>query len=157
MKTNQILVLGLLFLATTFNLNAQDGNIPLNEPNYNKPRLFNLLPARIEMSAAKLQELIGTPNGQTAQIPVAADQATEIAGEVISAVSKYNNIIQSVVIRCSDFEGARLTLSKVNMPDGTTKFTGRIVSIRHGDLYQLEQENGTWALVKKNFYDLVNE
>ena len=157
MKNNQILVLGLLFLATTFNLNAQDGNIPLNEPNYNKPRLFNLLPARIEMSAAKLQELIGTPNGQTAQIPVAADQATEIAGEVISAVSKYNNTIQSVVIRCSDFEGARLTLSKVNMPDGTTKFTGRIVSIRHGDLYQLEQENGTWALVKKNFYDLVNE
>jgi hypothetical protein len=157
MKNNQILVLGLLFLATTFNLNAQDGNIPLNEPNYNKPRLFNLLPARIEMSTAKLQELIGTPNGQTAQIPVAADQATEIAGEVIGAVSKYNNTIQSVVIRCSDFDGARLTLSKVNMPDGTTKFTGRIISIRHGDLYQLEQENGTWALVKKNFYDLVNE
>lgn len=157
MKTNQILVLGLLFLAATFNLNAQDANIPLNEPNYNKPRLFNLLPARIEMTAAKLQELVGTPNGQATQIPVAADQSTEIIGEVISAVTKYNSAIQSVVIRCSDFDGARLTLSKVNLPDGTTKFTGRIISIRHGDLYQLEQENGTWALVKKNFYDLVNE
>jgi len=157
MKTNQILVLGLLFLAATFNLNAQDANIPLNEPNYNKPRLFNLLPARIEMSAAKLQELIGTPNGQPAQITVASEQNIEINGDVISAVSKYNNAIQSVVIRCSDFDGARLTLSKVNMPDGTTKFTGRIISIRHGDLYQLEQENGAWALVKKNFYDLVNE
>ena len=157
MKTNQILVLGLLLLATTFNLNAQDANVPLNEPNYNKPRLFNLLPARIEMSAAKLQELIGTPNGQPAQIPVTSDQYSQITGEVISAVSKYNNDIQSVVIRCSDFDGARLTLSKVNMPDGTSKFTGRIISLRHGDLYQLEQANGSWALVKKNFYDLVNE
>jgi len=157
MKTNQILVLGLLFLAATFNLNAQDANIPLNEPNYNKPRLFNLLPARIELTAAKLQELVGTPNGQPAQITATNDQSAEINGDVISAVTKYNSAIQSVVIRCSDFDGARLTLSKVNLPDGTTKFTGRIISIRHGDLYQLEQENGTWALVKKNFYDLVNE
>lgn len=157
MKNNQILVVGLLILATAFNLNAQDANIPLNEPNYNKPQLFNLLPTRIEMSAAKLEELIGKPNGQATQIAVNSDQSTEIAGEVISAVSKYNNTIQSVVIRCSDFEGARLTLSKVNMPDGSTKFTGRIISMRHGDLYRLEQENGTWALVKKNFYDVVNE
>jgi hypothetical protein len=76
---------------------------------------------------------------------------------VISAVSKYNNTIQSVVIRCADFDGARLTLSKVNMPDGTTKYTGRIISIRHGDLYQLIQEDAGWVLVKKNFYDLINE
>jgi hypothetical protein len=43
------------------------------------------------------------------------------------------------------------------MPDGTTKYTGRIISIRHGDLYQLIQEDAGWVLVKKNFYDLINE
>jgi hypothetical protein len=156
MKIRQILVAGLL-LAAAFNVHAQDGNIPLNEPNYNKPLLFNLLPARIDLSAAKLEQLIGTPNGQPTQIPVASEQNPEITGEVIGAVAKYNNAIQSVVIRCIGFDGARLTLSKVNLPDGTAKYTGRILSIRYGDLFQLEQENGNWALVKKNFYALINE
>ena len=156
MKTNQILVLGLLLLATAFNANAQDPTIPLNEPNYNKPRIFNTMPDRIEITPEKLEQLIATPNGQTANIPVNG-QAGEVAGDVISAVTKYNNAIKSVVIRCTEFDGARLTLSKVNMPDGTTKFTGRIISIRHGDLYQLVQEDAGWVLVKKNFYDLINE
>ena len=156
MKTNQILVLGLLLLATAFNANAQDPTIPLNEPNYNKPRIFNTMPDRIEITPEKLNQLIATPNGQAANIAFNA-QAGEIDGDVISAVSKYNNTIQSVVIRCADFDGARLTLSKVNMPDGTTKYTGRIISIRHGDLYQLIQEDAGWVLVKKNFYDLINE
>jgi hypothetical protein len=156
MKTNQILVLSLLLLTTAFNANAQDPTIPLNEPNYNKPRIFNTMPDRIEITPEKLNELIATPNGQAANIPFNA-QAGEIDGDVISAVSKYNNTIQSVVIRCADFDGARLTLSKVNMPDGTTKYTGRIISIRHGDLYQLIQEDAGWVLVKKNFYDLINE
>lgn len=156
MKTNQILVLGLLLLATAFNLNAQDANVPLNEPNYNKPRMFNTMPTRIEITPEKIQQLIATPNGQNANIPFNT-QGGAIDGDVISAVSKYNNAIQSVVIRCADFDGARLTLSKVTLPDGSTKFTGRIISLRHGDLYQLVQEDAGWVLVKKNFYDLINE
>ena len=155
MKTNQILVLGLLLLAAAFQVNAQDNNIPLNEPNYNKPRMFNTMPTRIEITPEKLNQLIATPNGQTAAIPFNGQE--EIHGDVISAVTKYNNAIQSVVIRCADFDGARLSISKVNMPDGTTNFTGRIISLRHGDLYQLIQEDAGWVLVKKNFYDLINE
>lgn len=156
MKTNQILILGLLLLATAFQLNAQDPNIPLNEPNYNKPRAFNALPTRIEITPEKLQQLIATPNGQAANLPFNT-QGGAIDGDVVSAVSKYNNTIQSVVIRCQDFEGARLTLSKITLPDGSTKYTGRIMSLRHGDLYQLVEEDGGMVLVKKNFYDLINE
>lgn len=137
-------------------MNAQDANVPLNEPNYNKPRMFNTMPARIEITPEKMQQLIATPNGQNANIPFNT-QGGAIDGDVISAVSKYNNAIQSVVIRCAAFDGARLTLSKVTLPDGSTKFTGRIISLSHGDLYQLVQEDAGWVLVKKNFYDLINK
>jgi hypothetical protein len=67
------------------------------------------------------------------------------------------NNIHSVVIRSRNFNGATLTLSSSAQPNGTVKFTGRIISFQHGDLYELQNQNNQYILIKKNFYDLINE
>jgi RecB family endonuclease NucS len=42
--------------------------------------------------------------------------------------------------------------------DGTVKYNGRLMTdFQHGDLFVLQQKDGGFALVKKNFYDVINE
>ena len=76
-------------------------------------------------------------------------------GQVISRSD--DNTIHSVVIRSANFNGATLTLSSSAQPNGTVKFTGRIISFQHGDAYELQNQNDQYILIKKNFYDLMNE
>jgi len=156
-KNQSLFVVSLLMLFAALGANAQAPTPPLNEPNYNKPRLFDNLPERIVIGSEKLQQLIATPFGEATKIAFDNGQSSEIDGTVISNVSKYNQTVQSVVIRCTRFDGARLTISKITLPDGTIQYSGRIISFQHGDLYQLHQADSGWVLVKRNFYDLVNE
>ena len=136
---------------------AQDQQAPVNEPNLNKPRLFSNLPDKIKLNITDFNALLGTPLGNSTRLNLSTDNSLRFEGEVISAVSKYDNKIQTVVIRSSNFNGANLTLSRIVGSDGQVKYRGRIVSFAHGDLYELENLNGQYQLVKKNFYDLINE
>lgn len=136
---------------------AQENKAPVNEPDLNKPRLFTGLPERIQLSADDISNLFGNPLGRAATLKLTDDNRFQFEGEVISSSSKYENRIQSVVIRSTNFNGANLTLSKITGSDGSVKYRGRIISFAHGDLYELENQNGQYVLVKKNFYDLINE
>jgi hypothetical protein len=78
-------------------------------------------------------------------------------GEVVSAVSKYQNSITSVVIRSSNFPNTQFTISRITENDGSIRYTGRIFSMKNADLYELKNNNGNYILVKRNFYDLINE
>jgi hypothetical protein len=61
------------------------------------------------------------------------------------------------VIRSGNFNGATLTLSSSAQTNGAVRFTGRIISFQHGDVYELQNQNNQYILIKKNFYDLINE
>jgi hypothetical protein len=61
------------------------------------------------------------------------------------------------VIRSGNFNGATLTLSSSAQPDGAVKFTGRIISFKHGDAYELQNQNDQYILIKRNYYELINE
>jgi hypothetical protein len=54
------------------------------------------------------------------------------------------------------FPGARFTLTQLSKEDGVKEYAGRIISFQHGDAYLLEKEGDTYFLVKKGFYDLIN-
>lgn len=133
-------------------LSAQD-LVPINEPNHKRPLLFKSLPEKISFKPSELQNLIDGAEGRSVRVPMGS---AALEGKVISAVTKYNNI-KSVVIRCSNFNGATLTLSSSTKRDGTVKITGRLMSIQHSDLYELEKVDDQYVLVKKNYYDLINE
>jgi hypothetical protein len=137
---------------------AQNNNpIPVNEPDLNKPKLFQGMPDNIPVSLDNLNGLINGQPGLAISLSLSATAPLHFEGEVVSAASKYGNSIRSVVIRSTNFNGARFTISKITGEDGTTLYRGRILSLQHGDLYELQNKNGNYSLVKKNFYDLVNE
>lgn len=158
MKNLKFLGLCLLCLTVCARVSAQQ-KAPINEPDYNKPRLFSELPDRIPVDIQELKNMLsGTVEaGRQMHLPFADKQLAGLNGKVVSQASKYDNKIRTLIIRSSNFSGATLTLSSSTNQDGTVNYIGRIISFNHGDLYELEKQNDQYVLVKKNYHDLVNE
>ena len=150
------LLLAGTFLCSLF-AQSQTNRPPVNEPDYNKPHLFDALPARIPITTAELNNVLDAPVGKATTLTLKTDNPVAFSGEVVSVSDKMDANVQSVVLRSTNFEGARLTISRIRNEDGTLSFTGRIISFKHGDLFELRNESGSYVLVKRNFYDLVNE
>ena len=154
MKNLQLQGLCLLFILTCATSFAQH-KIPVNEPDQNKPRLFTSLPDKIPVDINTLQSLVNTEAGKTVSLRLGSNELSDFTGQVVSKAN--DNTIHSVVIRSANFNGATLTLSSSAQPNGTVKFSGRIISFQHGDAYVLQSQNNQYILIKKNFYDLINE
>jgi hypothetical protein len=141
----------ILACATSYGQNT----IPVNEQDQNKPRLFTTLPDKVPVDINTLQTLINAEAGKTVSLRLGSNELSSFTGQVVSKAD--DNTIHSVVIRSANFNGATLTLSSSAQPNGTVKFTGRIISLKHGDAYELQNQNNQYLLIKKNFYDLINE
>lgn len=158
MKNLRTTLLCACTLFTGFYASAQ-ATSPVNEPDYNKPKLFSTLPDRIPVEASLLNEMIAKQPGQSAGISLSNDVLVpaNFEGTIVSAASKYENKIRSVVIRSSNYDGATFAITRIVGDNGTVTFTGRIISLKYGDLYELKEKEGTYVLLKKSYYDLVNE
>jgi hypothetical protein len=152
------LVKGFIFLSVIFigvKLNAQNPPVPVREPDMNRPSLFQNLPEKISCRVNDLAALLQSEVGQT--ISFSFTNSINFQGTVSSVATKFENTLQSVVIRSTNFPGAALSFSKLIKDDGTVSYIGRIISFQHGDAYEITNENGQYYFVKKDFYDLVNE
>ena len=136
---------------------AQNQKIPINEPDYNKPKLFENLPDKIPVSLDNITSLFNSSVGRPVNISLAEGRQFQFEGQVVSTASKFENTLQSIVVRSTNYNGATLTVSRITSPEGIVTYTGRIISFQHGDLYELQNKDGIYTLVKRNFYDLVNE
>jgi hypothetical protein len=134
-------------------LSAQ--NPPVREPDMNRPSLFQNLPEKITCRINDLSALLQSEIGRTVSFSFAEN--TVFQGVVSSVANKFENTLQSVVIRSTNFPGAALSFSKLTKEDGTISYVGRIISFQHGDAYEITMENGQYFFIKKGFYDLVNE
>lgn len=147
-------------LCMSFSLfaSAQTDHVQLNQPDLNKPLLFASLPDRIPVSTGYLDGLFTMSKGVAVSITTSEDAlASRIEGEVVSMGSKYNDRLQSVVIRSTNYNGARFTVSRYTDEQGVVSYSGRIISFQHGDAYELKNEAGNLFLIKRKFYSLVNE
>lgn len=137
---------------------AQD-RVVLREPDQNKPRLFANFPDKISIETHELESLFSNTaaRGTNTKLDFIEKKIPGFNGKIISATSKYNNTVRSVVVRSTRFNGATLTLSSFTTTDGTVRYSGRIVSFKHGDLFVLEKRNDNYYLIKKKFDELVNE
>ena len=153
MKNLKIHVLCMTFIFCCIITSAQKTII--NEPVLNKPKLFQNLPGDIQIKPVQLEGVLDYQVGQTVNINLGP--GFHFHGQVVSTASKYENSIQSIVIASTNYNGARLTLSKLTNPDESVTYTGRIISFQHGDLFELTNRGNQYYLVKKKFYDLVNE
>ena len=128
---------------------------PVREPDMNRPSLFQSLPDKISCRITELTSLLQSETGNAVSISFTGN--SNFQGVVSSVASKFENTLQSIVIRSTNFPGAVLSFSKITKEDGTVSYVGRIISFQHGDAYEINQENGQYFFVKKGFYDLVNE
>jgi hypothetical protein len=128
-----------------------------SDPNSNKPKLFQSLPENISVSVDNLNNLVNTPVGNSVSVNLSDATKFQFEGQVVSSSTKEDNNIQTVVIRSTNYNGARLTLSRITNADGTITYSGRVLSFQHGDLLELKNQNGHFILVKRKFNDLVNE
>jgi len=135
----------------------QDLPVPLNEPDYNKPLLFRSLPDSIPVNIFNFDRAVSYLPGEDVSVNISDNIQFPFNGKVMSAASKYGNSIQSVVIKSNVYDGAGLTISKITETNGNIVFTGRIVSMKSGDLFELVNVNSNYFLVKRKFYDLINE
>ena len=135
---------------------SQDAPVP-REPNYNKPELFASLPENIKVDINRLKSLLNYSIGDAISSNLTSENTFAFTGQVVSTASKYNNTIQSVVIRSANYNGASLIFTRITNEDGSTGFTGRILSFEHGDAYELQQKDGNYEFVKKKFHQIVNE
>ena len=150
------LVRGIICLSIFFiclETNAQTP--PVREPDTNRPTLFQNLPDKINCRINDLSALLQSETGSTVSIAFADN--INFQGVVSSVASKFDNSLQSIVIRSTNFSGAALSFSKIIKQDGTVSYAGRILSFQHGDAYEISLENGQYYFIKKGFYDLVNE
>lgn len=156
MKNLRTAILCAVLALGTLGVNAQN-DVPVNQPDYNKPRLFNNLPDRMVIGTDRMESLLSLSVGDPVSFTLTGSAAGQFNGEVISASTKYSNSIQTVVIRSTNFSGATLTISRVHNEEGNVSYTGRLLSIQHGDLLELKLQGTEYVLAKKGFYDLVNE
>jgi hypothetical protein len=145
----------IFFFTTSF---AQD-RVQLNEPDHSKPSLFKDLPDKIPVEVSELNSLLShtASKGTAIKNNFLDKKLPGFNGQLISATSKYNNTLRSVVVKSTRFNGATLTFSSSTTTDGTARYTGRIVSFKHDDAYVLEKHNDQYFFVKKRFHELVSE
>jgi hypothetical protein len=130
--------------------------VPVNEPDPNKPKLFDAIPAQVHVNMTTLNSLFNGFSGQSVDLDLSDNTPFRFVGEIRELASKYDNRIQTVVIRSVNYPGAVLTISKIASTQGS-RYEGRIISFGHGDLFQLQHINGSYVLVKRDFYHLINE
>jgi hypothetical protein len=146
-----------LFTFMAFASQAQETKIPLNEPDYNRAKIFQHLPASIDVEINAMRSLLSASRGQSVFADISTDASFRLEGDVVSTDDKTDASVSSVVIRLTNYPGARLTFTKAVYPDGQIVYSGRIISFQYGDAYELKEQQGKFSLVRKNFYDLVNE
>ena len=157
MKNLRTTALCVCIMLYSFCSSGQNAKIPINEPDLNKPKLFENMPDKIPVSLDNLNRLLNESVGRTVNISLSEGRQFQFEGQVVSKASKYENSIQSVVVRSTNYNGATLTISRITNTEGVVSYTGRIMSFAHGDLYELQKQDGNFVLVKRKFYDLVNE
>jgi len=155
MKTFKTIAITALFGLSCLYSGAQE-NLPVNNnPDYNKPKLFDDLPQKMPLTISDMESLFDLPVGT----PVMAKltKSFPFKGTIVSKSGGTETSIRSVVIKSSTRQDAVLTFTKIKNTDGTYTYRGRIISNKSIDAYEIVKENDQYILQKKNYYEMVRE
>jgi hypothetical protein len=157
MKFLKTSALGVLLSVCMLQVAAQQDTkkLPVSQYDYNKPKLFKDLPDRINVPLKNFDNVFDFEVGKSVDLPFASN--FQFSGTVVSKAEDVASNVKSIVIKSTNKVGATLALSRMINPDNTISYRGRIMSFKHGDAYEIANENGSYYLVKKGLYDLYEE
>lgn len=153
MKKLKASALGVLLAVCFLHSEAQDQKIPLNEPDHNKPKLFNHLPQKMTLKLSEVESVFNYAVGAVVNVKITDNLLFQ--GTVVS--KSEDATVKSIVVRSANLQGVAFTFSKTTKEDGSFNYVGRIMSRNSGDAYEVKTENGQYILQKKNLYDLIAE
>jgi hypothetical protein len=151
MKSIKAFVL-LLLVSLCTRASAQEA--PFTKAPPDKPDLFKQYNNRIPFTQDEINKVFNFAAGQTVSINLAP--GFKVDGIVVTAEDKPGNI-RAVLIESSNFPGARFVISRTKMKDNTLHYVGHLLSMQHGDLYELRTENNQYFLIKKKFNEAIME
>lgn len=154
MKTLKTIAICVSFSHSYFFSAAQE-KIPLNQPDYSKPKIFEDLPEKMNLTISGMESLFELSAGT----PVVAKLTRNFyfKGTVISKSGSTATDVRSVVIRSSARQGAVLTFTRIANEDGSWVYKGRIINRKSIDAYEIVKENDHYVLEKKNYYEMITE
>jgi hypothetical protein len=121
--------------------------VPVNQHPVEKPALFSQLPDKFSCSEAALQNLFkSSVNSQLSSVQL--NDQLPVSGTVLEKVI-VTKVQTSINIRCANYHDALLNISRITQPDGSIKFTGRIVHPAYGDVLLLTGDKGQYYFVKQ--------
>ena len=155
MKTLKTIAICALLSMSYFYSGAQENLPVVNQPDYNKPKLFEDLPQKMNLTISDMESLfdlsVGTP------VMAKLTKSFHFKGTIVSKSGGAETSIRSVVIKSTTRQGAVLTFTKITNTDGTYAYRGRIISKESIDAYEIVKENDQYILQKKNYYEMVRE
>jgi hypothetical protein len=158
MKNRFINAICVCLMLSSIAAQGQTQDIPVNEPNLNKPLLFSNLPDTIPVKIDNLKALLYASQGTVVDVNMSDNVGFQFKGEISSVNTENRDSQQTFILRSSNYPGATLTFSKlINKSDNSFSLAGRIISLQHGDLFELVSVSGQYNLIKRKFYDLINE
>lgn len=134
---------------------AQGTPLPVNEPDYNKPKIFTDLPERLNLKLANLEAALDLPVG--ASVNTAIANGFTLNGTVVSKSNPADPSVKSIVIKSSTRKEATFTFTRITRQDGSTSYLGRMVSKGAGDALEIVKEGTSYIIRKKAYHDIINE
>lgn len=144
-----------LLLVSYFQSAAQGSTPPVNEPDYNKPKLFSDLPAELPLRLSDMEALLNLAEG--AQVNVTIATGFTLVGTVVSKSNPADAFVKTIVIKSLTRQGASFTFTRIKNEDGSFSYTGRMMSNGAGDALVIVKEGANYIIRKKGYYDLINE
>lgn len=142
-----------LFLIFCIQASAQTSPVPVNEPDYNKPKIFADLPNQMTIRVVDAEKLFGLRAGTSSSVQLTDELF--LKGTVVS--NGESNGMRTIIIRATNRNNAVFTFTRITSEDGTTSYAGRIMSRDNGDAFLIKKEDNAFVLKKINLYDLISE
>jgi hypothetical protein len=134
---------------------AQGSAPPVNEPDYNKPKLFSDLSDNLQLRLADMEALLNLPEGTQVSSTIAP--GFTLVGNVVSKSNPADASVKSIVIKSTTRQGATLTFTRIKNEDGSFSYSGRMISKTAGDALVIVKEGANYVIRKKGYYEIINE
>lgn len=148
-------LIAMLLAVSYLQTSAQNSALRLNEPNYNKAKLFSDLPDKLNLRLTDVEALLNISVGKQVNAIIAT--GFPLVGVVVSKSTLKDAFVKTVVIKSTTRQGATFTFSRITKEDGSLFYTGRMMSKEAGDALEIIKEGTGYVIRKKGFYDLINE
>src|SRR5215218_1634169 len=133
---------------------AQGTTPPVNEPDYNKPKLFSDLPDNLNLRLADMEALLNLPEG--AQVNATIANGLTLVGTVVSKSDPADASSKTVVIKSLTRQGATFTFTRIKNDGGSFSYIGRMLSKGSGDALVIAKEGAGYVIRKKGYYEIIN-